>query len=238
MATTVKQAFDEFSTRVNITDLQASLVSTRWQNVVAAIDRTLFLHPDKPSLLIGSYKRQTMLKPLSQNDVDLMVVLHYDKNKNWDSPDGTVYALNKFKEILDNSFPQVTKKRDRNCITMSYSEFRLDVVPAFSITDTGYYQIPDAIRKQWISTDPETFMKNVSQINKNMDSCYIPMIKMMKAWNQNNGNRLEGFHMECMLYSRYKGYLASYTYSSMFDVLFTLWGQVPDNLDSLSFPRA
>ena len=222
MATTVKQAFRDFSSRVNITDTQNSLVSSRWNNVLDAIDRKLYLHNTKPSMLIGSYKRQTMLKPLSNNDVDLMLVLHYSKNKNWDNSDGTIYALNKFKEILDESFPQVSKRRDRNCITMSYSEFKLDVVPAFSIKG-GYYKIPDSIRKEWISTDPDTFSSEISGINTNMGGSFVPMIKMMKAWSKNNGDLLEGFHIECMLHKRYEGYIEGYTYSSMFNLLFSYW---------------
>lgn len=223
MAADVKQAFNDFSSRVNITDLQTSLVSSRWQNVLDSINNVLYLYDDKPSLLIGSYKRQTMLKPLSDNDVDLMVVLHYSKNKNWaDSGQGTVNALNKFKEILDGTFPQVSKRIDRNCITMTYNEFKLDVVPTFSIKG-GYYKIPDSVQKKWIYTDPEAFMKGTTAINKAMNGKYVPLIKMMKAWNQNNGGYMEGFHLECILYKRYSTYTQAYTYSSMFYCLFEVF---------------
>lgn len=219
MATTVKQAFRDFASNVNITDNQTSLVSSRWNNVLNSISSKLDLY-DKPSLLIGSYKRNTMLKPLYDNDVDLMIVLHYGKNKEWaDSGSGTISALNKFKEILDASFPQVNKRRDRNCITMKYSEFKLDVVPTFSIKG-GYYKIPDSIQEQWIYTNPEQFMSDTTTVNKTMGGSYTPLVKMMKAWSKNHGDYLEGFHLECLLFNRYSTYEQGYTYSSMFYYLF------------------
>jgi hypothetical protein len=38
---------------------------------------------------------------------------------------------------------------------------------------------------------------------------------MVKAWNREVSKPLRGFHLECILYDRYRGYTQSYTYSSM-----------------------
>ena len=80
MATTIDQAFREFSPNLKITNRQVSLLSERRKNVVAALRRKLSLHPES-SKLIGSYDRRTMTRYLSEGDVDVMVVLHYGENK-------------------------------------------------------------------------------------------------------------------------------------------------------------
>jgi hypothetical protein len=149
----------------------------------------------------------------------VMVVLHYGNNKGWDNADGTIKALDCFKAILDDAFPNTYKRRDRNCISMQYSEFRLDIVPAFSYTG-GYYQIPDSIRQRWISTDPFAFAERITQVNSNMDGSFVPLIKMVKGWNREVGEPISSFHLECMMYNRYSSYTQGYTYPSMLKFFF------------------
>jgi len=220
MATTVTSSFKEFSSNLNISDRQESLVSTCRNNVVSKIGNSLQLHSSQPSKLIGSYDRDTITRCLIEGDVDVMVVLHYGKNKDWDNEEGVSKALNKFKEILKESYPKTECNIDRNCITMKLSEFRLDVVPAFRFND-GTYTIPDTYRKKWLSTDPVSFSSEVTRINKNMDGTFIPLIKMVKGWNRTFNKKLRGFHIECMMIHHYKNYKESYSYQSTLRVFFS-----------------
>lgn len=218
MATTIKQAFSEYQSNLEITDRQVGLVSARRKNVVLAIQKKLSLHPDE-SKLIGSYDRQTLIRYLSEGDVDIMVILHYGNNKGWDNSEGTIKALDRFKAILDEEYPDTKKHRDQNCISMRFSEFILDIVPAFSI-EGGYFKIPDSIRKQWVPTNPIKFAEKITAVNKNMDGTFVPLIKMVKGWNRNVGWPIQSFHLECIMYNRYSSYTQSYTYSSMLKYFF------------------
>lgn len=231
MAVTVKESFNQFATNLNITDRQVTLVSTRRKNVVDTLEEKLSLHSEQPSKLIGSYDRDTMIRYLSESDVDVMVVLHYGNNKEWDNKEGVTKALNRFKKILEDSFPNVICNIDRNCIIMKFSEFRLDVVPAFRFTD-GHYTIPDTYRGAWLKTNPIKFAEEVTRINKNMDGCFIPLIKMIKGWNRNFSKPLRGFHIECMMMKHYKDYKQSYTYDSMINIFFS---RLPEYLKSASY---
>jgi len=169
--------------------------------------------------VIGSYARDTLIRSLSDGDVDLMIILHYGDNKDCDTPEGTIQILDKFKYILDKNYPETAKRRDRNCITLQLSQFKLDVVPAFYYTN-GYYAIPDSVDKKWISTNPVKFAEKITSINKTMGGSFVPLIKMVKAWNRANGDLLNGYHLECMMYHRYVSYLEGYTYPSMLKVFF------------------
>src|SRR5947199_6064090 len=72
MSRTVAQGFDELRSRLEITDLQASTVSTRQQNVRDAVKKELVALDD---FLTGSYMRNTMIAPLSDADIDIFFVL-------------------------------------------------------------------------------------------------------------------------------------------------------------------
>lgn len=213
MATTVKEAFKEFASNVNITDRQETVVANCRANVVSKIKAKLQLNKEE-ARVIGSWDRDSLIRYLPEGDIDVMVILHYGQNKGWDTAEGTGQVLRRFKAILDEAYPNTPCSVDRNCVTMKLSEFRLDVVPAFSI-NSGGYQIPDTCRKKWISTDPVAFAEYMTQINKNMNGSFKPLVKMVKAWNREVGKPLQGFHLECILYNRYSSYTQSYTYSSM-----------------------
>ena len=221
MSTTVKQSFRDYASNLNITDKQEELVSNCHNNVTDKIKKVLQLHNEE-SKVIGSWDRNTLIKYLAENDVDLMVILHYGENKQWDTPDGTEAVLDKFKSILDDAYPDTKKWRDRNCITMQLSKFKLDVVPAFKYDDgsTCYYKIPDTIRRNWLHTDPFSFASRLTTVNKNMDQMFIPLIKMIKGWNRIESWPIRSFHLECIMYNRFRNYAVGYTYDSMLRFFF------------------
>ncbi len=231
MATTVKESFKQFASNLNITDRQESIVSNCHTNVVAKLKESLSLYSDKPSKLIGSYDRDTLTKYLSEGDVDLMVILHYGNNKEWDSKEGVANSLNRFKKILQDAYPKTACHIDRNCVTMKLTEFRLDVIPAFYYKQ-GYYTIPDTYRGEWLKTDPVKFAEEVTRINKNMDGDFVPLIKMIKGWNRNFTQKLRGFHIECILLNNYKNYSQTYTLDSMVNIFFS---KLPTYLDSPTY---
>jgi len=218
MATTVKESFRQYAQNLNITDKQETKVSNCKNNVTDVISKKLSLHSDG-GRVIGSWDRDTMIRYLSEGDVDLMVVLHHGDNKDWDNNSGPDKALDKFKSILDDKYSDTTIRKDRNCVSMQLSEFTLDVVPAFKY-DTGNYRIPDTYRGVWVSTNPIEFAKKITAVNKTMDGCFVPLIKMVKGWNRERGWPIRSFHLETMIYEHYKNYEKAYTYDSTLKVFF------------------
>lgn len=230
MATTIKESFRQYASNLNITNRQSTVVTNCKNNVVRVLGAKLTLHDEK-ARVIGSWDRDTLTRYLTEGDVDLMVVLHHGENKGWDSADGTVNALRRFKAILDEAYPKTPCRVDRSCVTMKLSEFRLDVVPAFKFTD-GTYRIPDTYQKRWVSTDPIKFASAITAVNKNMGGSFVPLIKMVKGWNRNVGWPIRSFHLECMLYNHYWNYTQSYTYNSTLNVFFS---KLPGYLRTASY---
>jgi hypothetical protein len=212
VATTISQAFREYASNLELYDRQQSLVAQRRANVVSALRRRLSLHTEE-SKVIGSWDRHTLTRFLSEGDVDVMVILDHYSHQHWDTPSGTISALDRFKSILDDAYTTTLTRRDRNCITMHFNEFRLDVVPAFK--NVGHYRIPDSIRRQWVRTDPFTFAQRLTTVNTIMDGTFVPLIKMVKGWNREVGWPIRSFHLECLLYDHFRRYAKAFTYPFM-----------------------
>ncbi len=102
---------------------------------------------------------------------------------------------------------------------MKFSEFKLDVVPAFR-WEGGFYKIPDSVRQEWVSTDPFKFATKITEVNKAMEGTFVPLIKMVKGWNREVGGPIRSFHLECMMYYHYRNYAQAYTYPSTLKVFF------------------
>ncbi len=190
MATTIKQSFVELCRNLEITDLQASTVSTRQTNVRAAMDAGMTV---LDSFLVGSYQRNTMIGPLSSADVDIFVVLdpkYYEAN-------GQAALLDKVKYALRKSYKTPDVSRNGQAVTIAFSDFHVDVVPAFNRKGGGYL-IPNTIVKQWISTDPKKHIEKWASENKTHDGDLVPLIKMLKGWNRENGALLTSFHLEAL----------------------------------------
>src|SRR6266542_4853764 len=85
MATSIPTAFQTLKTNLEITDLQAQTVSARQQSVREVVESGLTV---EDSFLTGSYKRNTMIAPLSEADIDVLMVLdnqyfhQYSEGKN------------------------------------------------------------------------------------------------------------------------------------------------------------
>lgn len=218
MPKTVFESFRQYASNLEITDRQVSIVANCRSNVVAVLEKEFSLHKEE-SKVIGSWDRNTLIRYLSEGDVDIMVILHYGDNKHLDTPKGTKDVLDLFLKSLKSSYPNTEMYVDDNCVTMKLTEFNLDIVPAFKLT-TGTFKIPDIQKMQWIQTNPIKFQELITKVNKTMDGKFVPLVKMIKGWNRAQKYPIKGFHLECIMYNRYKSYTKGYTYDSMINVFF------------------
>src|SRR5579885_2535758 len=106
MPTTITGGFEGLKANLNITSLQESTVSTRQQNIRAAIEGDLQV---VESFLAGSYRRDTLIAPLATADVDIFVVL----SSQYFKADGQAALLDRVKRVLQKTYPK-TPQISRN----------------------------------------------------------------------------------------------------------------------------
>jgi hypothetical protein len=198
MATTIQQAFRKLRENLEISDLQEKTVSTRQSNVRAAVEDGMSV---LDSFLTGSYRRSTMIAPLKEADVDIFVVLepkYYSKS-------GQATLLDSVRRVLKATYPKTPKiSRNGRAVTISFSDFVVDVVPSFYRKGGGYL-IPDSTTSEWIATDPNEHVELWSASNKAHAGDLVPLIKMVKAWNKTHLAVIRSFHLECMVRNGLEG---------------------------------
>jgi tRNA nucleotidyltransferase (CCA-adding enzyme) len=158
MPTTIDQGFAKLRQNMEITDLQEKIVSIRQQNVREAVERDLKV---LDSFLTGSYRRNTMIAPVSEAAIDIVVVL----SSEYYQPDGQASLLDRVKRVLQMRYPKTPDiSRNGQAVTITFTDFQVDVVPAFNRNGGGYL-IPDSVLGKWIATD----------LKKHVEICSAPM---------------------------------------------------------------
>lgn len=200
MATTIVASFNQFKSNLEITDLQEGTVSQRQNSVRSVLERELYV---VNSFLSGSYKRSTMIAPLKEADIDIFAVLPSDYYSKYDQAG----LLDMVKRVLRKEYTKTPDiSRNGQAVTITFSDFVVDVVPSFNRMGGGYL-IPNSVTKKWIATDPATHVSLFATANARNDFKLKPLIKMLKCWNKNISFGFSNFHIEVLAYhifSRYK----------------------------------
>lgn len=192
VATTIKESFRKLRSNLEITDLQQETVSTRQKNIRDAVETELLV---LDTFLTGSYSRSTMISPLSEADIDIFVILdssYYEAN-------GQISLLDKVKRVLKKTYPRTPSiSRNGQAITITFTDFVVDVVPAFYRRGGGYL-IPSTHNGGfWLATDPKQHVQISSKANSAHNGDLVPLIKMIKCWNRNIDKHFRSFHLEVL----------------------------------------
>jgi hypothetical protein len=192
VATTIAAGFRELAANLEITNLQADTVSTRQQNVRDVVERELTV---LDSFLVGSYGRDTMIGPLADADIDIFVVLSSDYYKEY-TPST---LLDRLRAVLLKTYTRTPKiNRNGQAVTITFEDFRVDVVPAFRRQGGGYL-IPDSPNKAWIATNPPKHDEVLTQSNRSHHGDLVPLVKMVKGWNKTIDGAFRGFYLELLV---------------------------------------
>ena len=158
MATTVLSGFNTLKSNLEITGLQKSTVSTRQANVRSAVEEGFDV---LASLLIGSCKRSTMIAPLGECDIDILVVLDPKYYEKYDP----AQLLDRARAVLLKTYTKTPKiSRNGQAVTITFTDFKVDVVPGYYRTGGGYL-VPNSIKNVWIATDPTTHNSHLTKSN-------------------------------------------------------------------------
>jgi Second Messenger Oligonucleotide or Dinucleotide Synthetase domain len=187
----VAAAFKEFRGNLEITGLQESTVAARHEQVRAAVARRLTV---RDSFLTGSYRRRTLIAPMRDADVDIVIVLGREYRRR-----GPAAVLDLVKDTLREQYPLSKVSRNGQAVTIRFSDFTVDVVPSFRLWwDSETFDICNSGDGTWIRTGPQKHIAISSKINKRADGLVVPAVKMLKAWNRTAGRPLRSFHLEAL----------------------------------------
>jgi hypothetical protein len=189
MATTIKASFEKLRQNLEITGLQKEVVSTRQQSVRDVIEADMTV---LDSFLTGSYSRSTMISPLAEADIDIFIVL----DTKYFEEGGQIALLEKVRRVLLKTYTKSPKiSRNGQAVTITFTDFVVDVVPAFYRKGGGFL-IPNSSRSAWIATNPKSHVEVMSTQNQAHNGGLVPLVKMIKGWNKNVNDAFVSFYLE------------------------------------------
>jgi len=217
----VTEAFEKFRLNLELSQTEQDKAKSLHENVRYRLRKEVDSVED---FLSGSYARNTKIRPL--HDIDLFVVFSSGKLGIGLSP-GT--ALEKISRAIPEAFKRypsasVPKIQNRSVsVEVSFPNINeaigFDIVPAYK-TNSDLYRIPDREAGTWIDSNPKRYMSYLSRLNSWHNKKLIPFIKMIKCWNQNNGDCLKSYHLE-LLASNIMITSKIYSYSNALNVFFS-----------------
>ena len=188
----ITSAFETLKTNLEVTSLQRNTTSTRQQNVRDAVEKELTV---LDSFLTGSYIRNTMIAPLSEADIDVFIVLHPSYYNQYHP----AVVLDKVRNVLLKTYTKTPKiSRNGQAVTITFTDFIVDVVPAFNRNGGGYL-IPNSTEGTWISTNPKVHIDLLNTQNTYHNGKLVPLIKMVKRWNKYINQPFISFYLELMV---------------------------------------
>lgn len=153
----------------------------------------------KRKFVFGSYDRDTILprKFDSKSDVDVMVIFNHtdyertpDTYRTWLKNFADKYYKDRYGSEVVQSFPTVA---------IRLGNIHYDLVPAkeesFLYSSTIY--IPG--NNGWRSTDPNDVKQKLSDANTRYKYVVRPIIRLLKAWNCNNGYPFDSYMLELQI---------------------------------------
>lgn len=172
--------------------------------------------------LIGSIDRKTKIDPL--DDVDILYVMGSGiKNdegkyilKEWSfrfhqtdvsTDNGNISSLlllNQLKKSIADTYSTSEIKRNNEVVNVYLSSYKVgfDIVPAFDITNTKYYLIPEGGgRHNWKRTNPIQATILYDELNKKTNGVMRNVSKIIKYWLKHKSVVSPySYHVESIIY--------------------------------------
>ncbi|MEZ3165406.1 CBASS oligonucleotide cyclase [Halorubrum miltondacostae] len=216
----IDEAYQNFVDETQLTDLQGETISNR-RDVLEEILREEIGVTD--SQLIGSFTRETVVGPMSQDtDADMMVVLDADQHRQWimqeNGPRNCLRAIKRRIED-DPRFSETNVSIDQNAVCVQYHDSTIEIVPAFDYNQVPHaedpsqglnpfdsqndgYAIPDTHGQQsWVGTNPRRYKQQFEARNDAHNGKVAGLARSMKTWANNNNVPVRGYTMEVMVYN-------------------------------------
>ena len=198
MGLTVNQTFFEFLKKCEPRPISDNDVASKHLYLRQTLSNKINLIDD---YLIGSYVKNTQIKPRS--DIDIFVVLDrsYWIDQGLDTP-RKVFRL--LLRNLRKTYPASKIRSVGQAITIQQSSgFKIDVIPAYA-KDSSTYIIPNQHGQTWISCNPKIHIKYLTDWNQTLDGKLKPLIKMVKCWSKLHEVPFKSFHIELLVVEAFR----------------------------------
>ncbi|MBD8057871.1 nucleotidyltransferase [Cellulomonas sp. JH27-2] len=182
MVSTVSSAFEEFDGHLNLDPGERRHAQDLHREIRELLEDNGQV---KDSFLQGSFARKTMLKPLK--DVDIVIILASDAWPGLDGPSGPAQAMEFFRRCVAEHWPGALFDQGEAPAAKALRvhlpgvEFTIDLVPALDDADGRYVLIGDRELGEWIPSNTRIQITNVQKRNVLTGGTFVHQVRMFKA---------------------------------------------------------
>ena len=150
------------------------------------------------SLLVGSYGKQTAIRPPS--DIDILFILPEAVYTRFSNRSGNVQSqlLQEVKWHLASEYPTTRLQADGQIIAVPFVSFAVEVLPAFLLSNGKYLHADSNGGGTWRTTDPKAEMSNLTSMNSVSNGKTTHLIKLIKAWRKEVGVHIKSLVIEIL----------------------------------------
>ena len=164
----VAEMFSDFVDNLAIANVET--ISTRYGELTSALNKHFRDTESKTenTLQVGSFGRKTGINGIS--DLDMLYIMPKTKWGDYNKAGGQLALLKDAKEAILKRYPKTKVKVDRLVVTVTYTDFHVEVQPVFEQDDKSY-RYPDTKNGgSWKTTKPREEMKAVADLDKKKNS--------------------------------------------------------------------
>ena len=195
--TSTSQMFREFLENLALENKER--IALRYGEVTSALNKTFRDTASKTanSLQIGSIGRKTAIKGIS--DLDMIYIMPQAAWSDY-SDGGQSKLLQDVKAAILERYPQTKVSVDRLVVTVTYSNFHIEVQPAFEDAE-GDFKYPDTYNGgAWKVTKPRAEMEAVAVIDVAKNRNMRRLSRMIRAWKNKHGVEMGGLLIDTLVY--------------------------------------
>ncbi|MQR93715.1 nucleotide-binding domain-containing protein [Fictibacillus phosphorivorans] len=174
---------------------------------------------------IGSIGRHTAIKGIS--DMDMLFILpdHIYSKYNYEG-NGQKELLKAVKAEIKKRYPNTIIRGDGQVVVVSFSNYEVEVCPAFEEADASYTYPDSNDGGKWKKTDPLPEIGESEYMIENTNHNFKYVCQMVRAWKNHIGFKMGGLLIDTLVYKFFNKYPACETatfddYLSLFKDLFS-----------------
>ena len=146
------------------------------------------------SVLFGAFSRKTIVSPLEDSIVDMLVLFRGTEVKRM-LPSRIFSEL---KDALLKEYPAAYALENRSVLMLPMDRFLFKIQPAYPVSG-HVYMLPDEKFNEWAKYDITSYNDIFMKQNVRHKGKLIEITRMIKTWNRVSGNIFNAYYLELMV---------------------------------------
>ena len=181
-------------------------ISERYKAITTRLNKDYWdIESDSTNCLqVGSYGRNTAINGV--RDLDMAFELPWEVYDRFNKRTGNVQSqlLQEIRDCLKVRYPTTDIRADSQVVVLDFTNYRVEVLPAFKGEDGGY-TFPDSNDDgSWKNCWPRDEMNAVTEVNNRANRNLKHVCKILRSWKNTHGAPMGGMLIDTLTYNFFR----------------------------------